>query len=55
MKEREKIIGYSIKWKPITAGEAKAQYENDLVEVKNGKYSTIEAIMEKAKQWLKPI
>ena len=52
--QNEHIIGYDIKGKPITAQEARAQYEKDLENVKNGKYSTIEGVREKSKQWLKP-
>ena len=52
--QNEQIIGYDINGKPITASEAKAQYDKDLIEVKNGSYSTIEDIKEKSKQWLKP-
>ena len=51
--QNEHIIGYDINGKPITASEAKVQYDKDLIEVKNGSYSTIEDIKEKSKQWLK--
>ena len=50
--QNEHIIGYDINGKPITASEAKVQYDKDLVQ--NGFYSTIEDIKEKSKQWLKP-
>jgi len=52
--QKEHIIGYDINGKPITAEEAKAQYDKDLSEVKNGSYSTLKDIKEKSKQWLKP-
>ena len=44
--QNEHIIGYDINGKPITASEAKVQYDKDLIEVKNGSYSTIEDIKE---------
>jgi len=52
--QKEHIIGYDINGKPVTANKAKAQYEQDLKKVKNGKYVTLEDVREKSKQWLKP-
>jgi len=52
--QQEHIIGYDVHGKPVTANEAKAQYEKDLQKVKNGKYVTLEEVRKKSKQWLKP-
>jgi len=48
--QNEHIIGYDTNGKPVTATEAKAQYDKDLAEVKNGSYSTIKDVREKSKQ-----
>jgi len=52
--QKEHIIGYDINGKPVTANDAKAQYERDLQQVKKGKYVALEDVRKKSNQWLKP-
>ena len=51
IKEQNKqIIGYDINGNPITASEAKTQYDKDLAKVKNSSYSYLKDVREKYKQ-----